>query len=154
MGALSDPKLEKFAQALLVNIAHGMPRSKAAAAAAKTAGYSGSSLASNARRKAGLAQVKARMAELAAPVRQKVERDVIATVETAINKLSEIGSAQLGDDAIKVSDQISAWKLVAQIKGWMAPEKRDIAMEATVVRVPAVAATSDEWKARHEPGGS
>src|SRR5262249_28628800 len=32
MGTLSDPKLEKFAQAMLVNIAHGMPRSKAAAA--------------------------------------------------------------------------------------------------------------------------
>jgi hypothetical protein len=33
MGALSDPKLEKFSQALLVNIAQGMPRSRAAAEA-------------------------------------------------------------------------------------------------------------------------
>jgi len=38
MPALSDPKLERFSQALLVNIAHGMPRSKAAAAAAEGTG--------------------------------------------------------------------------------------------------------------------
>jgi hypothetical protein len=43
MGTLSDPNLEKFSQALLVNIAQGMPRSRAAAEAARAAGYSGKS---------------------------------------------------------------------------------------------------------------
>jgi hypothetical protein len=38
MGALPDSQLEKFSQALLVNIAEGMPRSRAAVAAARTAG--------------------------------------------------------------------------------------------------------------------
>jgi len=33
----SDPKLERFAQATLMNIAHGIPRLKAAAATARTA---------------------------------------------------------------------------------------------------------------------
>lgn len=80
MAALSDPKLEKFSQALLTNIAHGMPRSKAAAAAAKEAGYGGRSLASNARKRAVLPQVKARMAELAAPGREAAEKAVAITL--------------------------------------------------------------------------
>ena len=147
MSALADPKLEKFTQALLSNLA----RSKAAEKAAVTAGYTGSSLGHNARKRAGRNDVKARMAELAAPAQAETEREVVATVETAIAKLSEIGTAKLGDDAIKVPDQIAAWKLMAQIKGWLAPEKRDIAFEATVIRVPKVSATAQEWIDQYAP---
>jgi len=74
MGTLSDPKLEKFSQALLVNIAQGIPRSNAAAAAAKTAGYSGSSMAANARKRAVLPQVKARMATNLPPPRSSKQK--------------------------------------------------------------------------------
>src|SRR5262245_27281175 len=123
MGILSDPKLEKFAQAMLVNIAQGMPHSKAAAAAARTAGYSGSSVASNARRRAVMPQIKARMAELAKPAQRKAEQEVVATVETAMLKLSKIAFAELGDGAIKVGDQIAAFRTMAQMQGWNAPQK-------------------------------
>jgi hypothetical protein len=138
MGALSDPKLEKFAQALLVNLAHGMPRSKAAAAAARTAGYSGSSVAANARRRAGLPQVKARIAELARPAQQKAEQAVVATVETAMIKLSEIAFAELGDGAVKVSDQIAAFRAMAQMHGWNAPEKTNLSGELKIGRIERV----------------
>lgn len=126
MGTLSDPKLEKFSQALLVNIAQGMPRSKAAAAAAKTAGYGGSSLASNARRRAGLPQVKARMKELAAPAQQQAESEVVATVEDANRKLGAIAGVPLRPECVKPSDQIAAMNLKARINGWLAPEKREL----------------------------
>lgn len=123
MAALSDPKLEKFSQALLTNIAHGMPRSKAAAAAAKEAGYGGRSLASNARKRAVLPQVKARMAELAAPGREAAEKAVAITVGAAENKLWEIANVDLGKRAVKVPDQIAAIKTLAQLRGWNAPRE-------------------------------
>jgi hypothetical protein len=126
MGALSDPKLEKFSQALLVNIAQGMPPSKAAVAAAITAGYGGSSIASNARKRAALPQVKARMAELAAPVREKTEQEVARAVEDAERKLWEIIRTDLGKKAVKVSDQIGAIKVLAQLHGWNASERTQV----------------------------
>jgi hypothetical protein len=41
------------------------------------------------------------MAELAAPVQQKAEQEVVATVETAMLKLSKIAFTELGDGAVK-----------------------------------------------------
>jgi hypothetical protein len=123
MGALSDPKLEKFSQALLVNIAQGMPRSKAAAAAAKTAGYSGSSMAANARKRAALPQVKARMTELAAPAQRQAEGEVVASVDDANRKLGAIAGVTLKCEGVKPSDQVAAMNLMARINGWLAPEK-------------------------------
>jgi hypothetical protein len=52
VGALSDQKLELFAQALLRNIAHGLARGKATTEAAREAGYRGSAMADNARKRA------------------------------------------------------------------------------------------------------
>ncbi len=126
MAALRDPKLETFASALLGNIAAGMPRSKAAELAAETAGYRGKSLASNARKRAQRADVKKRMAELAAPALARAETLVAATVEWAANKLVSIAAIELGETAVEVPHQIAALKLLAQIKGWLAPEKRDV----------------------------
>jgi len=138
MAALSDPKLEVFSQALLVNIAQGMPRSKAAAAAAKTAGYGGKSIASNARKRAALPQVKARMAELAAPGQEVAEKAVAITVGAAEGKLWEFASVDLGKRAVKVPDQINAIKTLAQLRGWNAPEKTELTNPIKIERIARV----------------
>ncbi|HXW72916.1 MAG TPA: hypothetical protein VEK34_16090 [Methylocella sp.] len=138
MGALSDPKLEKFCQALLVNIAQGMPRSKAAASAAKTAGYGGKSMASNARKRATLPQVKARMIELAAPAQQQAEGKVVATVEDANRKLGAIAGVPFKPECVKPSDQIAAMALKARINGWLAPEKTELTSPIKIERITRV----------------
>jgi hypothetical protein len=126
MAALSDPKLEAFAQALLKNIATGMARGKAATAAAHEAGYVGSSIADNARKRANRADVKARMIELAGPAQVQAEAEVVATVEDALDKLGRIASVNPKPNAIKPTDQIAALHLMAKIKGWLAPKPIDV----------------------------
>lgn len=121
MPALSDPKLELFAQALLRHIAQGTPRSKAAEAAGKEAGYRGSSLGSNARKRAGRADVKARMIELAAPAQARAESDLTLTLERAEQRLGEIIFADIDFSNVKAPDVIAAVRQVAAIRGWNAP---------------------------------
>jgi len=80
-------------------------------------------MASNARKRAALPQVKARMAELAAPAQQKAEHEIAMTVGAAEDKLWQIATVDLGKQAVKVPDQIAAIKTLAQLRGWNAPEK-------------------------------
>jgi hypothetical protein len=138
MPALSDPKLEKFSQALLMNIAQGMPRSKAAAAAARTAGYGGSSMAANARKRAALPQVKVRMAELAAPAQRQAESEVVASVEDANRKLGAIAGVAVKSECVKPSDQVAAMNLMARINGWLAPEKTELTSPIKIERIDRV----------------
>lgn len=131
MGALRDPKLEAFARHLLSNLVAGMARSKAAHEAGITAGYRGNSLAANSRKRAQRKDVKARMAELAAPKVAQDDEQLEATVDWAERRLVSIASPDLGSEDLKALDQIAALKLLAQIKGWMAPEKRDVTLRPT-----------------------
>ena len=126
MTALRDPKREKFAQALYANLAAGMKHGAAADLAAEVAGYVGSSRYANAKKRAQRADVKRRLAELARPVAARTQEQIEATVEWAVNRLYAIASLDLGKEAIKTPDQIRAIELLAKIKGWMAPEKRDV----------------------------
>lgn len=127
MPALSDPKLELFAQSLLRHIAQGMPRSKAAEAAGREAGYRGSSLGSNARKRAGRADVKARMIELAAPAQALVETEIAVDVARAKSRLSEIILANVAwDETVLPKDVINAVRQLAAIEGWNAPTKIDV----------------------------
>lgn len=128
MPALSDPKLEAFAQALLVNIANDMPRTKAAHAAAMKAGYRGSSLGSNARKRAQRKDVKARMAELAAPALAAVEQNITATVDLATKHLLAIATVTLAPDTIKAADVVNSWKTLGQFHGWLAPAEHRVTM--------------------------
>jgi len=122
MPALSDPKLEAFTQALLLNIANGMPRSKAAEAAGKQAGYRGSSLGPNARKRANRADVKARMIELAAPQLAAVEAEIAVDVAKAKMRLGEIIMANVNwAETVMPKDVINAVRQLAAIEGWNAP---------------------------------
>jgi hypothetical protein len=151
MAALSDPKLEKFSQALLVNIAQGMPRSRAASEAARAAGYTGKSVAANARKRATLPQVKARMAELAAPAREVAEKAVAITVGAAEDKLWGIASVNLGKDAVKVPDQIAAIKTLAQFRGWNAPEKTELTTPIKIERIDRIIVDHPKPKTPDKP---
>lgn len=128
MGALRDPKLEAFARHLLSNLVSGMARSKAAHEAGLAAGYGGKSVAANSRKRAQRRDVKVRMAELAAPQVARDDENLDATIEWATKRLVSIAAPDLGSDDLKALDQIAALKLLAQIKGWMAPEKRDVTL--------------------------
>lgn len=121
MPALSDPKLEAFAQALLRNIANGLPRSKAAEAAGKTAGYGGSSMAANSRKRAQRKDVKARMIELAAPLQARAEADIAVDLENAEKRLGKIIMADVDVASVKPADVIAAIRQLAAIRGWNAP---------------------------------
>ena len=91
----------------------------------------GSSLAHNARKKAGYPEVKARMAELAAPAQQKAEHEIAITIGAAEEKLWEIASVDLGKGAVKVPEQIAAIKTLAQLRGWNANRAVSMRVSAT-----------------------
>jgi hypothetical protein len=122
MPELSDPKLELFAQALLRQIAQGAARSKAAEAAGREAGYRGSSLGSNARKRAGRADVKARMIELAAPAHALAESEIAIDLAAAERRLWQIIQAPISlDEAVMPKNIIDAIKTLAAMRGWNAP---------------------------------
>lgn len=126
MGALADPKLERFSQELLRNLAAGIGRSRAAEEAGITAGYRGSSVAANSRKRAQRRDVKARMAELARPTLARVESDIALTVEKAGAKLTAIINTDIPALAVKPADQIAALNLAAKMYGWLAPRRNEL----------------------------
>ena len=121
MPALTDPKLEVFAQALLRNIANGLARSKAAEAAGKEAGYRGSSLGPNARKRANRPDVKARLIELAAPAQAQAEADLAIDLDKAEKRLGQIILADVDFSNVKAVDVIAAVRQLAAMRGWNAP---------------------------------
>jgi hypothetical protein len=119
MSALRNPKLEHVAQELAAM--------RGAEEASRTAGYpDGSSFVSNARKRACRADVQRRVAELRAPEEQRRIDGVRTTREWLLAKCASIAGRDLGLEALKVSDQIAALKLMAQIEGWIAPERHDV----------------------------
>jgi hypothetical protein len=122
MTALRNPKMEKFARALASDLAAGLPRTQAQENAAVTAGYTGRAIADNARKYARRPDVKRRVAELLRPMQEKAEALVEASLEWATHKLVSIAKPDLGEEAIKTTDQIAAIKLLAQLKGWLSRE--------------------------------
>jgi phage terminase small subunit len=123
MPALADPRLEQFAQFLLRNIVAGLPRGKAATAAAREAGYKGSALVDNARKRSHRADVKARMIELAAPRLAVAEAALDETMESVTTNLFRMALKQYDAVEIKPEHSIKASDLLAKLKGAYAPEK-------------------------------
>jgi hypothetical protein len=93
--------------------------------AARLAGYKGSgkTFAANARKACNRSDVKARVAELRAPALEKVKEQIEINIEWANQKLATMANHELNADEIKATDQIAALRLLAQIHGWLAPEK-------------------------------
>lgn len=93
--------------------------------AARLAGYQGKgkTFAANARRNSNRPDVKARVAELRAPYLEKVKEQIGISVEWASQKLATMANHELAADQIGANDQVAAIRLLAQIHGWLAPEK-------------------------------
>ena len=138
MTALRDPRMELFARELAAALAGGVKPSRAAVQAGEIAGYpnpKGKSFAPNCRKRAQRKDVKARVAELQAPGLKRAEDATEASIEWAATKLYNLADVDLGDEAIKVPDQIAAIKLLAQLRGWMATEKRELEVGDTLAAV-------------------
>jgi hypothetical protein len=123
MPPLGDPQLEQFAQFLLRNIVAGLPRGKAATAAAREAGYKGSSLVDNARKRSHRPDIKGRMIELAAPRIAEAEAALDKSMESVTTNLFRMALKQYDADEIKPEHSIKASDLLAKLKGAYAPEK-------------------------------
>jgi hypothetical protein len=120
--------------------------------AAKIAKYpQGTSFNANARKRAGRKDVKALVKKMQAPGKAKVQEQIDLSVDAQLRSLAKIAFGWLHPDDIKPSDSIGAHRLIAQINGHLAPEKRDITFEATIVRVPKLAATAEEWIDQYAP---
>lgn len=93
--------------------------------AARMAGYKGSgkTFAANARKACNRPDVKARVTELQAPALAKVQAQIDISIEWATQKLATMANHELDPDDMKATDQIAAFKLLAQMHGWLAPEK-------------------------------
>lgn len=110
MPALRHPKNERFAQALSLGRSY--------VDAAQEAEFKlGSSFESNARKRAQRPDVRHRVRELRASGELLAEYRALVTRDWMLYRLHCIADPDLGRDAIKVSDQIAAIKLSAQLTG-------------------------------------
>jgi hypothetical protein len=117
--APSRVRLEVFAQALATG--------KTPEEAAKAAGYpKGSCFANNARKRASRKDVKAMVAELQKPVKEKLAKKIEANFAWATEKLMSIANAKLDPWNIKASNKIRAIELLAKMHGWNAPENQNL----------------------------
>jgi hypothetical protein len=104
--ARGPQRSETFAQAL----ATGVPTVEAA----KLAGYpQGSQFAASARKRARRKDVKAMVAELQKPVKEKLAKTIEANFAWATEKLQSIGDAPIDPWSIKPADKIRAIEALA-----------------------------------------
>jgi hypothetical protein len=117
--ARGPQRLEAFAQAL----ATGAPPVEAA----KLAGYpQGSQFAASARKRARRKDVRAMVADLQKPAKEKLAKKIEANFAWATEKLMSIASAKLDPWNIKASDKIRAIEVLAKMHGWNAPENQNL----------------------------
>ena len=153
MPALSDPKLEAFSRYLLRNIAKGMAKGKAADSAAREAGYGGSSLSANARKRANRKDVKARMAEiaeeLATPEQKQARIDLAIDLATAEQTLWRIITTPIVvDEMVTPKDVVNAFRALAAVRAWNAPTtiNENVNVNYAIGDQPP---TEDEWASEH-----
>jgi transcriptional regulator with XRE-family HTH domain len=117
--ARGPERLEAFAQALATGVTPVQ--------AAKIAGYpNGSCFAANARKRARRNDVKAMVAELQKPMKEKLQQQIEANFEWATQRLIEIANTPIGIWNVKSADSITnAIKQLAAMYGWNAPEKSE-----------------------------
>jgi hypothetical protein len=103
--------LEAFAQALATGVTPVQ--------SAKIAGYpNGSCFARK--------DVKAMVAELQKPVKEKLAKTIEANFEWATKQLLEIGNLPIGICNARASDKIRAIEVLAKMHGWNAAEKTNL----------------------------
>jgi hypothetical protein len=116
MGVLKNQKLEILAQ--------GIARGLSPGAAARAAGYNPDvpSFEANARQRACRPEVKARAEELLTRAAEKT----VVSIAWLTERLVEVAGVDQGGLEVKTSDKLRALELLAKVKGFFAPEKREI----------------------------
>jgi hypothetical protein len=94
--------------------------------------------AASARKRARRKDVKAIVAQLQKPAKEKLQKQIEANFEFATEKLMSIANAELDLSNIKPSDKIRAIEVLAKMHGWNAPEKREVNAEAKIERIELV----------------
>jgi len=118
MGRLRDPRHEM--------VAREMALGKSAVEACEIAGYpAGSSFGPNARKRAQRLDIKARIAELQAPIEAWAKQANAVTRERLLCGLHRIIDLNIDDKDIRVSDQLVAIRIAAQIIGALAPDRHE-----------------------------
>jgi hypothetical protein len=82
--------------------------------------------------------VKAMVAELQKPSKEKLQKQIEANFEFATEKLMSIANAKLDLSKIKASDEIRAIEVRAKLHGWNAPEKNKLGGEDKIERIELV----------------
>jgi hypothetical protein len=106
----SRAQLERFAQALAAGLSP--------ADAAKESGYTGTSCAANAKKRAQRKDVKAMVAELRKPHLARVDEAISVSVEWATRHLKKVADKALPGDP-SVADGLRAIDLTARLHGWV-----------------------------------
>ena len=73
--------------------------------------------------------VKAMVAELQKPVKEKLAKTIEANFEWATKQLLEVGNLPIGISNARASDKIRAIEVLAKMHGWYAPEKTNLSGE-------------------------
>jgi hypothetical protein len=97
-----------------------------------------SSFSHNARKRARRKDVKAIVAELQKPAKEKLATTIEANLAWSTEKLMSIASAELDLLNIKASDKIRAIEVLAKMHGWNAPEKREVNAQTKVESIERV----------------
>jgi hypothetical protein len=97
-----------------------------------------SSFSHNARKRARRKDVKAIVAELQKPAKEKLATTIEANLAWATEKLMSIASAELDLLNIKASDKIRAIEVLAKMHGWNALEKPNLRGELKIERIERI----------------
>lgn len=116
-------KVQKFAEALALG--------HTAAQAAEAAGYprgksSDETFAANARKRAKTKRVQKLVAELRGPAIEKLQDQIVASKEWAIQQLTEIGNLPIDRLKPRASDKINALNSLAKIEGWEKAQEHQV----------------------------
>jgi hypothetical protein len=94
---------------------------------------SGSSFAANARKHAGCADVKAIVAQLQKPAREKIADAIAVNVDWATRRLLAVTEAPLEVENAKIADYIRAVEAMFKLHGINAPDKTALTLPAVGV---------------------
>jgi phage terminase small subunit len=137
MGILKNRRLEIFAQ--------GLALGKDTYVAARDAGYNAdaASFEANARQRASFPEVKARIRELLERAIEKTTVDLAWILE----RLVQVAGIALDPKEIKAGDAPRAMDMIVKIKGYYAPEKREIIQRLSELSVDELNALNERLSA-------
>jgi hypothetical protein len=140
VGILKNRKLEIMAHALV--------RGLGTYDAAREAGFNPDvpSFEANARKRATRPDVRARVKEL----QERVANKVVCDLAWVTQRLVEIAGIPLGGMEIKTADTLKAMDMLIKVRGYYAPEKREIIQRLSELSVEELKALNERLSATEQ----